>query len=65
MLKIFTHSILEKSHTVLARMVLFSHQHLYFSTWMYIILHFFGLIGYHEISDILLKKSTSQSTEED
>ena len=32
---------------------------------MYIILHFFGLIGYHEISDILLKKSTSQSAEED
>ena len=34
-------------------------------TCMFIILYFFGLIGYYEISDILLKKSTSESTEED
>ena len=32
---------------------------------MFIILHLFGLIGYYEISVILLKKRTSQSTEED
>ena len=31
---------------------------------MFIILHFFGLIGYCEISDVLVKKSISQSTEE-